>query len=64
MNELINFERLKEFLDYERPSDVIKWLEVNRVPFKLSKRKPVTTLAAINKALIGDENDSEIEFDM
>ena len=64
MNELINFERLKEFLDYERPSDVIKWLEVNQVPFKLSKRKPVTTLTAINKALIGDDNDSEIEFNM
>lgn len=60
----MSFERLKEFLGYERPSDVIKWLDINHVPYKLSKKKPVTTMSAINKSIMGDDDDSEIEFDM
>ncbi len=59
----MSFEKLKEFLGYERPSDVIKWLDNNHIPWLPAKNKePVTTMSAINKAIIGDEDDDEIEF--
>ena len=60
----MSFEKLKEFLGYERPTDVIKWLDINRIPYKIAKRKPITTMSAINKSIMGENDESEIEFDM
>ena len=58
----MSFEKLKDFLGYERPSDIIKWLEINAIPYKLCMKKPVTTMSAINKAIIGEE-DEDFDFD-
>ncbi len=34
----VSFKMLQKFLDYERAADVIKWLDINRVPHKLAKK--------------------------
>lgn len=64
MDAPLSFEQLKAFTGYERPSDVIKWLDLNRIPYKIAKKAPVTTLSALNKAIIGDDDDEEIEFNV
>ena len=59
-DEVLDFTYLSKKLGYKRPSDVIRWLETNNVRYKLSRNKPITSMSAFNRALIGDYHEQEI----
>ncbi len=60
----MSFERLKAFLGYEQPKAIMRWLDDNGIHYKIANKKPVTSMSAINKALLGDDDDDKIEFEM
>ena len=54
-DDLVNLDRLRAWLSYERRDAVIRWLDENGVRYRRGKNgDPVTTLAAINAAMLGD----------
>lgn len=64
MNQLlVREDDLKRWLGYDHPSKVKDWLSERGIPFEESRGKIVTTIHAINAALIGaDQKQSGFEF--
>jgi hypothetical protein len=62
-NHLINADALSSWLGYTRDADIARWLREHHIPYWYGKdRRPVTTQAAIDKMLVGqDEDDFEFE---
>ena len=59
---LISFEQLKSWLDCKQDGDVERKLLENKIPYHYGiGGKPVTTLEAVNKPLIGKEDDERHE---
>lgn len=58
----VNQQQLEDATTYQRPSDIIKWLENHGVKYWTAKNGViVTTTEAINHALLA-KNDSSIDF--
>lgn len=62
-SELVNCHDLKEWLGYKRKTDVMQQLNMMKIPYFLSKKgEPITTMKAINSALIkGDTIETKPE---
>jgi hypothetical protein len=61
-NALLSNQELKSKLDCKQDSKVIKWLNDNSIQWVYdAKRKPITTLAAIERHLFKDINE-EVAF--
>ena len=60
----VSFAELSKFCGYKRPADVKKWCQRNGIKHFLDKdRRPITTQAAIDAALLGDSSaSSESKF--
>lgn len=59
---LLNFEQLKNWLDCKQDGDVERKLKENGISYHYGiGGKPVTTLEAVNKPLIGSANDEKHE---
>lgn len=57
---LVDFEQLKAWSKFQRPTDVIRWLSQHQVPYFVGRDGlPATTLQAINSRLIGNRLDDE-----
>lgn len=57
MSGPVTQERLKEWLDYERPGDLQKWLEKNGIKYWLGKAGRIcTTEEAINESLLSGQH--------
>ena len=61
--ELLDEDDLRQWVDYDRRSDLERWLRENGIRFRHGKAgKVVTTLTAVNTALAGNGEFGEIEF--
>ena len=60
MNQsLLNEEDLKAWLGYEQRAAVERWLSERGIQYDKSQDKIVTTVQAVNNALIGITDDSK-----
>ena len=62
MNNLINFQNLREWLNCSHVSKIIGFLNKHGISYWIENGKPVTTLQAINMKLTNNEEKEEIEF--
>ena len=62
MDNLINFETLKEWLNYSHVKKIIGFLNKHGIAYWIENGKPVTTLEAINMKLINIGEKEEINF--
>tara|TARA_B100001964_G_C14234730_1_gene601848 strand:+ start:2475 stop:2663 length:189 start_codon:yes stop_codon:yes gene_type:complete len=62
MDNLVNFETLKEWLNYSHVKKIIGFLNKHGIAYWIENGKPVTTLEAINMKLINIGEKEEINF--
>jgi|TARA_B100001964_G_C14234960_1_gene601957 hypothetical protein len=62
MDNLINLEKLREWLNCSHVNKIIGFLNKHGIAYWIENGKPVTTLEAINMKLIGNGEKVEIEF--
>ncbi len=62
MDNLVNFETLKEWLKYSHVKKIIGFLNKHGIAYWIENGKPVTTLEAINMKLINIGEKEEINF--
>jgi len=63
-NNLVQEQELLEWTGYDRPADLRRFLDINRIPYRHGKaRKIVTTQKAIDEALANSAKYSgELDF--
>ena len=60
---LLSNEELRSKLDEKQNSRVVKWLQENRIRFLYDhKRRPITTLSAIERVLLNEQRTDEVDF--
>lgn len=64
MSNLLQEQELLEWTGYERPADLRRFLDINRIPYRHGKaRKIVTTQKAIDQAISnGITNKEDLDF--
>jgi len=64
MSNLVQENELLDWTGYERPADLRRFLDTNRIPYRLGKaRKVVTTQKAIDEAISnGLTNKEDLDF--
>ncbi|BBN59282.1 DUF4224 domain-containing protein [Hydrogenovibrio marinus] len=61
---LVSFDDLQIWTGYNRKADIINWLENKHIPYEVAfNGEPITTHQAINKALLGEPNHEQWNFD-
>jgi len=60
---LLSNQELREKLGERQNRQVIKWLQDNRIQFIYDrKRRPITTLSAIERVLMNEQRTDEVDF--
>ena len=60
---LLSNKELRDKLEEKQNSRVVKWLQENRIRFTYDlKRRPITTLSAIERVLFNEQSTDEVDF--
>ena len=60
---LLSNQELREKLGERQNRQVVKWLQDNRIQFIYDrKRRPITTLSAIERVLMNEQRTDEVDF--
>lgn len=61
---LVNEDDLRAWLGYDQRAKIERWLSDRGIPFEVSRDRIVTTVQAINTAMIGaQQQDAGFEFE-
>jgi hypothetical protein len=62
-NDLLSNDDLRAKLGEKQNQRVIRWLQENRIQFLYdAKRRPITTLSAIERVLMNRQATDEVDF--